>query len=180
MVKHHRPRIGPAPTPPPTSRFIHTAIGAGSSLWKLQSLEAVSEALPPLKGTCSEEGKILFAVISFLATGEKVPKELLIRGSSWRKRWNRYGEIKEAAAIDAGLVSELSHLLSDTVRLNDAFRELLQLSAVSEVSNDIYMIDSGVAARVRERLCSEIIAFWEAQALMVAYRAIPWKYLESA
>lgn len=131
-----------------------------------------------LKGNSSEDGKILFVILAFLATGEKIPKELLIRGSSRRKRWNTYGKMKEVAAIDAGLVSELSDLLSDTIRLNDAFRELLQLSVISEVSNDIYMIDSDVAARVRVRLCSEIVTFWEAQALMVAYRAIPWKYIE--
>jgi hypothetical protein len=134
----------------------------------------------PLKGTCSEDAKILFMVISFLATGEKIPNDLLIRGSSRRRRWNRYGGMKEVAAIDAGLVSELSDLLSDTVRLNDAFHELLQLSAISEVSNNIYMINGDVAARVLGGLCSKIVGFWEAQALIVAYRAIPWRYIEPA
>jgi hypothetical protein len=88
--------------------------------------------------------------------------------------------MEEVAAIDAGLVSELGSLLSDTPRLNDAFHELVQLSAVSKVSSHIYIIDNDVAARVRESLCPEMIVFWREQALMVTYRAIPWKYTEAA
>lgn len=180
MVVHHTRRIGPAPTSPSTSRALHSVAGAEPSLWKRPSLEAASKALLRSGSTCSEDAKTLFVVLSFLAPCEKLPKDLLIRGSTPRRRWNRHGEMEEVAAIDAGLVSELGSLLSDTPRLNDAFHELVQLSAVSKVSSHIYIIDNDVAARVRESLCPEMIVFWREQALMVTYRAIPWKYTEAA
>jgi hypothetical protein len=180
MVVYHSRRIGRAPMSLSRSSALHTTVGAEASMWKHPTLEAASKALLRSNSACSDDAKILFVVLSFFASCEKIPEDLLIRGSTSRRRWNWCGEIEEVAAIEAGLISELGSLLPDTARLNVAFHELMQLSAISEVSSHVYMIDNDIATRVHESLCPEMITFWSEQALILTYRAIPWKYIEPA
>ncbi|KND92895.1 hypothetical protein TOPH_02403 [Tolypocladium ophioglossoides CBS 100239] len=69
-------------------------------------------------------------------------------------------------------------LLSDTLRLGNAFHELDQSSTVSKNSDQTYILTVAIAGCIRESLSPEHLSFWREQALIVAYRAIPWKYVE--
>lgn len=71
-------------------------------------------------------------------------------------------------------------MLCDSQRLGRAFRELGLLSAVSKHSDETYTMNEAVADHVRKSLPSELLSFWRYQALALAYRAIPCKYIESA
>ncbi|KAK0628691.1 hypothetical protein B0T17DRAFT_588740 [Bombardia bombarda] len=144
------------------------------------SLAAVSEAIPGSSEIRLEGANILLVLLSFLMTSEIIPLDLLVRGATPRRRWNAQGKIDEVDAICAGLVPELSSLLSDMPRLSNAFHELGLSSAVSKNSSQAYTVDEAVAARVRESLSPELHSFWRCQALVVAYRSISWKYIEPA
>ncbi|EFQ36734.1 uncharacterized protein GLRG_11841 [Colletotrichum graminicola M1.001] len=62
--------------------------------------------------------------------------------------------------------------------LNDAMCELWRLSAVSTDVEGTYTLHPDVKATVLEKLPSASYPFWRLQALITAYRAVPWKYLE--
>lgn len=87
---------------------------------------------------------------------------------------------RKLGAVPAGLAPELYNLLSDIPRLDNAFHELNLSSAVLKNSDQTYTLDEIVASRIRERLSTENLSFYNHQALIVAYRAIPWKYIEPA
>ncbi|KAF5974095.1 hypothetical protein FBULB1_7927 [Fusarium bulbicola] len=128
--------------------------------------------------TFSEDASILLAFLSVLAVSEKVPLDLLSRGATPRRRWNMHGEMEEVDTIPSGLVPELCSLLSGTSRLSDAFHELELSSAVSKNIDETYTLDEIIASRIRVRLSPENRLFYRSQALVVVYRAIPWKYIE--
>lgn len=94
-----------------------------------------------------------------------------------RRRWTEEGEIKEFGAIESGLSAELESLLSDIPRTCNAITELERLSAASN-SNQICSVNVEVTDCVRAQLSEDLIMFWRWQALVIAYRAVPWKYLE--
>lgn len=89
------------------------------------------------------------------------------------------GGIEEEDANRAGLVPELGSLLSDSSRLTNAFHEL-ESPAVISTSGQVYTLNEAIASCVRENLSTEGLCFWRCQVLILAYRAIPWKYNESA
>ncbi len=123
---------------------------------------------------------MLLVLLCFLAPSAKIPLDILFSGATPRKRWNVHGEIEETDAIHAGLAPELGSLLSDIPRLSNAFHELNLLSALSKNSAQTYTLDEAVATRACKSLPPEHFSFWKRQALVVTYRAIPWKYIESA
>jgi hypothetical protein len=127
----------------------------------------------------SDDAKRLLLLLSFLAA-EEIPVDLLVRGATPRRRWDIQGEIEGVDALRAGLDPELGSFLSDTLRLSNAFFELDLLSAVSKNSGQTYTLNEAVAGRIHESLPPEHRSFWRCQALVVAYRAIPWKYIEPA
>jgi hypothetical protein len=88
------------------------------------------------------------------------------------------GEVDEIDALGTGLASELAKLLSDNQRLDNAFQELNRSSIVSKYAEDTYKLDESVSRRVRAHFSPQDDLFWTLQALIVAYRAVPWKYLE--
>jgi hypothetical protein len=146
--------------------------------WKSPSLNAASKTLPRPSNTHSEDANILLVLLCFLATREKIPVNLLFRGAKPQKRWNVHGQVEEMDAICAGLDSELGRLLSDIPRLSSAFNELDLSSVVSKHSDQTYTVDEAVVGRIRKGLSPELHAFWRCQALILAYRSIPWKYIE--
>jgi hypothetical protein len=152
-----------------------TSLSRVTAMCKFPSLAA----MPAVISGSSHSANILVTLLSFLAP-EKIPLDLLSRGATPRARWTVQGETERLAAFHAHLVPELRSLLSDIQRLSDAFHELDQLSAVSKNSDETYTLDDVVAGRVRESLSPELNSFWRCQALTVTYRAIPWKYIESA
>lgn len=151
---------------------------AHESPWKAPSLGAV-EAVTGSSDIHSEDANILLVLLSFFTSSEKIPLDLLRRGATPRKRWTAEGGVEKTDAIRAGLAPELCTLLSNNSRLTNALHELALSSTVSKDSESIYTLDEAVGTRVRERLSADHLFFWKQQALVVAYRAIPWKYIES-
>ncbi|KAH8722857.1 hypothetical protein GQ44DRAFT_729252 [Phaeosphaeriaceae sp. PMI808] len=115
--------------------------------------------------------------MSFLPTCKEVPLELLFRGATPRRRWTVQGEGEESDAIASGLCLELQNLLSDQSKMLNAVQELDLLPAASGFDQP-YGLNEQVTLRVRENVPIEQVLFWRCQALIVVYRAIPWKYLE--
>lgn len=160
----------------PVSPNFHVA---HESPWKAPSLGAVFEAVTGSSDIHSEDANVLLVLLSFFTSSEKIPLDLLRRGATPRKRWTAEGGVKKTDAIRAGLAPELCTLLSDNSRLANALHELALSSTVSKDSDSIYTLDEAVGTRVRERLSTDHLSFWKQQALVVAYRAISWKYIES-
>jgi hypothetical protein len=162
---------------PPSRRALHT-VSEADPAWKAPAL-AASRAVPGLCDNFSEDAGILLVLLSFLTTHENIPPDLLFRGATPKKRWNTHGEIDETDAKCVGLAPELVGLLSDVPKLNNAFHELALSSAVSKKSDQTYAVNGAAMAGVHVSLAPEFHSFWKYQALIVAYRAIPWKYIES-
>ncbi|KAK8076088.1 hypothetical protein PG994_003360 [Apiospora phragmitis] len=160
-----------------TLRVMNT-VASTEPTWK-DSLVAVSSAILGIRGTFSEDARILLVLLAFFSASTKVPLDLVLRGASPRKRWDHRGEIQEVDSGRAGLASRLSVFLSDKARLSRAFHELVSSFAVSQESDETYTLTGELANRVHESLPAEDISFWRYQALVITYRAIPWKYLES-
>ncbi|KAF5658480.1 hypothetical protein FCIRC_12885 [Fusarium circinatum] len=159
MPRHSQ--TSPVPAIASTCRPLHTAAQAESP-WKASSIAAVSESCPESRSGYSEDASILLAFLSVLAVSEKVPLDLLSGGAAPRRRWNTRGEVEEVDAVTAGIAPELYSLLSSSSRLSNTFHELELSSAISKNADETYNLD-------------EIVS----QALIVIYRAIPWKYIES-
>lgn len=155
-------------------RAWHT-VASTEPTWKA-SLVAVSSAILGTSKTYSEDASILLVLLTFFSASANIPFDLLLRGASPRKRWDHRGEIQE---VDSGLALGSGVFLSNNTRLSHAFHELTSLSAVSKDFDGTYTLTGDIAKRVHESLPAENIAFWKSQALIIAYRAIPWKYLES-
>ncbi|KAF4417385.1 hypothetical protein FACUT_12261 [Fusarium acutatum] len=172
-------QTSPRPGIASTCRPLPTTAQAGSP-WKASSIAAVSKSFPGSSSGYSDDASILLAFLSVLAVSERLPLDLLSRGAAPRKRWNSRGEIEEVDAIAAGLDPELYSLLSGSSRLSDAFQELELSSAVSKNMDETYNLDEMVASRIRERMLPENLLFFRSQALIVVYRATPWKYIEPA
>ncbi|KAF4342540.1 hypothetical protein FBEOM_3516 [Fusarium beomiforme] len=146
--------------------------------WRNSAFEAASQSLFDESSTRSEDASVLLVLLSFYSPCEKIPLELFIRGSTPRKRWTIEGEIELVDANKVGLTSWLVDILADAERLTRAFRELCQLAAVLKYPDETYHLNEDMSARVHRSLAPEALPFWRQQALIVAYRAIPWKYIE--
>jgi hypothetical protein len=147
--------------------------------WRASALEAASQSLFDESFTRSEDASVLLVLLSFFSPCEKIPLNLFVRGSTPRKRWTVEGNIEFADASRVGLASELVDLLSDAQRLTRAFDELCRSAAVLRYPDETYHLNEDMSARVHRSLAPDTLPFWRQQALVVAYRAMPWKYIES-
>ncbi|RCI12111.1 hypothetical protein L249_0945 [Ophiocordyceps polyrhachis-furcata BCC 54312] len=111
-----------------------------------------------------------------LASNSKISTDILYRGGTPRKRWTEDGGIGLTSALPD---VALQPLLSDLSTLNDAMGQLQRLSAVSANVGGTYTLRSDVQATVLEKLPPETYPLWRRQALIIACRAVPWKYLET-
>jgi hypothetical protein len=158
---------------------LHT-VSESEPAWKAPSLKAVSEAVPASSFHYSEDAGILLMLLSLFMPSKRIPLDLLSRGALPCKRWTAQGGIEGVDAIQADLAPELCSLLSDLERLGNAFFELERSSAVLRDGDQMYILEESVASRVHKGLSTEHLSFWKCQALIVAYRAIPWKYIDFA
>lgn len=156
---------------------MHT-LQAAHSGWHAQTIAATSLSVTGLSDVGHDDAHILLALLSFFPTTEKVPLDLLVRGATPRQRWTAQGEIEELQAIENGLCPELQTLLSDVSRVRDAF-DVLQSQSVVSLLDQACLVHEQIVCRVRETLPTEYTVFWRCQALIVSYRAIPWKHIES-
>lgn len=184
-LTHSNSLLGPMTVPQPSkprtravpiSRAFHGS--AHESPWKAPSLGAVFEAVPGSSDIHSEDANVLLVLSSFFTSSEKIPLDLLCCGATPRRRWTMEGGVEKTDTVRAGLAPELCSLLSDISRLTNALHELALSSTISKDSDQTYTLDGAVASRVRKRLSADHLSFWKRQALIVAYRAIPWKYIE--
>lgn len=176
------PRTKPCPiksntTFPSTSRAFHTVSDSTPASWKTSALGAISKATHEKGTTFSDDASIVLLLMCFLAPSS-ISMDLISRGATPRKRWNKYGKIDEMDATHVGLDPDLRILLSAKPRLSDAFLELGRSSIVSKQPDCTYVVDESIAPRVCANMSAKQISFWRCQALVVAYRAIPWKYIE--
>ncbi len=132
---------------------------------------------PVSTGTTSDDAKILLTLLAFLKPTKTVSCDLLLRGATPRGRWTAQGEIEDVDAVSAGLVPELAAFLSDPERVNNAFSHLhLPISAERRSCTPIAV--AGLHS-IHDSLPPELVSLWRSQALIVAYRAIPWKSIEA-
>ncbi|KAM0415914.1 hypothetical protein ACHAPT_013125 [Fusarium lateritium] len=146
--------------------------------WRTSALEAASSSLYDERSGRSEDASILLVLVSFFSPYDKIPLDLFARGSTHRRRWTTDGKIETVDAIPVGLVPELADFLTDLPRLRSAFEELCQFSAILKYPDEAYHLNEDMSARIHRSLAPEGLSFWRQQALIVAYRAIPWKYIE--
>ena len=120
---------------------------------------------------------VLLLFLSFLSPCDKVPLALF-KGASPRKRWTIQGGVEDVEAAQTGLDPTLLGLLSDSSKLHNCLSKLHSASSISEHDSETISLDGGVVDRLHRSLSVEEACFWKVQALLVSYRAIPWKYLE--
>lgn len=168
----------PSPDRSADSRSTSQHVSKPHIAWKAPSLSVVAEANPGSSGFHSEDADILLLILSFFSTRHGFTLDLFVRGAMPRKRWTSAGEIEELDATHVGLDTELIGLLSDTSRLAKAFHELESSRSVVSKSGS-YSINEDFVSYIRDNLPQDCLAFWKLQALVVAYRAISWKYIEA-
>ena len=130
-----------------------------------------------LPGPTSEDSKLLLILACQLASCEML-LSILFLGATPRRRWTETGEIEEIAASCIGLAPDLEDFLSDVSRSRKAADELQMASVISRTADDRYVLDPTIRDRVLAMLSPEVQSFWRHQALVIAYRSVPWKYLE--
>ncbi|KAL4889252.1 hypothetical protein BDV59DRAFT_195802 [Aspergillus ambiguus] len=139
----------------------------------IRSVAVVSEVISDPTTTGSADAEPLIILLSFLADHE-VSADLLCRGASPRKRWTDDGEISEMGPAELGLSDELIRICSP----NTLTRTLSELqSAIVWTSTSRFKLSQRERGKILKRL-SPSNSFWCLQALIVACRSVPWKYLE--
>lgn len=127
--------------------------------------------------TSIQDTKSLGLLVSCLSPFHEITSEFLRRGGLPRKRWTTNGNIEEVEATTAGLSPELTHLLSDSLRLKCALDGLLSTAVLRKV-RDAYELNDETASHIRQGISGNELDFWKRQALVVTCSVIPWKYIE--
>lgn len=137
--------------------------------------EVASETTARLDGSPTSDARLRL-LLSFLSPNCKITHDFLLRAGTSRKRWTLCGGVKEVDATAAGLAPELTGLLSDAPRLSNALSSLAP-AMLKEIDQG-YTLDMDAVTRIHRELPTEALMFWKTQALIVSYRACPWKYIE--
>ncbi|OQE47533.1 hypothetical protein PENCOP_c001G09023 [Penicillium coprophilum] len=141
-----------------------------------RSIAMVLEVIPHLKATGSADSARLMILLSYLANYE-LPVDLLYRGASPRKRWTKDGDIVEEDPGELGLSDDLIRICSPDT-LTKVLSKLQSSSAIDWVSNSRFKLSERARDRMLNMLPGSTHSFWCLQALILASRSIPWKYLE--
>ncbi|CAH0034396.1 unnamed protein product [Clonostachys rhizophaga] len=149
----------------------------GTSKLQQPALAAFSQSVSELGQVQSEDGKALLVLLSFLAPENAIHVDNLLLGASPRKRWTAQGAITDMDAVNAGLFPELCNLLSDRGKLTAALGEL-GISGLNNHGNGTYSLEKTISDSIRRSVPPEYLRSWRCQALLVAYRAVSWKYTE--
>lgn len=124
----------------------------------------------------TRDADMIGKLVSFFAPSQQFTQHLLCRGGSHRRRWTKEGGIEEVDAMCAGLWKELAAVLSDAQRLSDALNYLK--GTLLQPFDQGYVLNDDMSGRIRKSLSADDLRLWQSQALIVVYRAIPWKYIE--
>lgn len=131
---------------------------------------------PERANNTSEDTRNLGFLLSFLSPIHEITPDFLHWGGSPRKRWTVDGDVAVVDAADAGLLSCLVSLLCDLSRLDRALDDLA--NSILRKTDQYYHLDEGASSRIRDGLSTPEANLWKRQALIVSYRAIPWKHIE--
>ncbi|EED11703.1 conserved hypothetical protein [Talaromyces stipitatus ATCC 10500] len=155
----------------PTTRNYHTE--SATSQWKVASTAAAHNVLNQPDADTS----LLLVLLCFL-NDSILPLDLLSRGTTRRKRWNDSGGIEDVDVLHFGLSSKLASICSTPTRLDETLDKLQSLLAISKITDYTFELDKSLPAAVIGLIPNEFHPFWRLQALIIACRSIPWKYLE--
>jgi hypothetical protein len=154
------------------SKTKHVSHDSTDDTWKAMSKKIAEQARPGLMRT--DENLLLILLCFF---NEQVSLDVLSRGASSRRRWTRQGENENTGPSSMGLATDLQLLLSDHTRLDIAAHELEKHSAITK-NNETYTVISVIRNHIIDQLPHQLHSFWRLQALIISYRAVPWKHLE--
>ena len=141
-----------------------------------RSIVMASEAVTNPRDTGSADAECLMMLLAFLANQE-IPTDLLYRGASPRKRWDEGGEIVGTDAAYLGLSDDLIRICSPE-KLPNTLSKLQSMSVIIWISKSNFKLVETERNVILRRLPSSTYSFWRLQALILASRSIPWKYLE--
>ena len=117
----------------------------------------------------------LLLIFSFLG-GPNVPKTILIRGRSPRRRWDESGEIKETTAVEAGLDPDLFAFLSNELALNQAINILASHSPLEVNTHtdnqQTFTLDPHLLRNITQQLPQAEKAKWSPQACVLTCQAL--------
>uniref|UniRef100_A0A093URQ6 Uncharacterized protein n=1 Tax=Talaromyces marneffei PM1 TaxID=1077442 RepID=A0A093URQ6_TALMA len=156
-----------------SSKTKHVGHGSTDDTWKAMSKAIAERARPGLMRT--DESLLLILLCFF---NHEVSLDVLCRGASSRQRWTRQGENENTGPSSMGLAKDLQFLLSDYTRLKIAAHELEKHSTITKNYNETYTVISVIRNHIIDQLPRQLHSFWRLQALIIAYRAVPWKHLE--
>lgn len=77
----------------------------------------------------SEDAAFLLLLFCFLEPGD-ISENMLLRGCTPRKRWDKWGNIAEIDAQESGVSSYLVHLITDEMTYDAAIEKLLSFSLI--------------------------------------------------
>jgi hypothetical protein len=124
--------------------------------------------------TDSVDAEPLIILLSFFANQE-VSVDLLCRGTSPRKRWTDDGEISYVDPATLGLSDVLIQTCSTEILTKTLFKID---SAITWKSATTFSLTKEQRDRTLKLVPSSLYPFWSLQALILACRSVPWKYLE--
>ncbi|GKT54677.1 NB-ARC domain-containing protein [Colletotrichum tofieldiae] len=134
-----------------------------------------SAASDPIGHQPPDDADLLLVLASFLAPGKEIPLDLFIRGAGARTRWGSDGKPTESRSL---VDAELSSVLADRPKLENAFKMLCSVGTIKKINSDTFSVSTDVSEAILISLDNDQRQFWKQQALIVAYRALTWKYLE--
>ncbi|KAK2006163.1 hypothetical protein LZ32DRAFT_544532 [Colletotrichum eremochloae] len=134
-----------------------------------------SAASDPIGHQPPDDANLLLVLASFLAPGKEIPLDLFISGAGARIRWGSDGKLTESRSL---VDAELSSVLADRPRLENAFKMLCSSGTIKKIEPDTFSVSPDTCEAILTRLDNDQRQFWKQQALIVAYRALTWKYLE--
>jgi len=149
------------------------------SVWHVLSdwISSAKEAIIPDKSNTvvldSDDSSLLLVLLCFLDVFV-IQKDVLIRGGTPHKRWNKHGEIDEISPSESGINEHLIEICSDEGRLNAALEILVTASLLhanpdfQELSMTLYTRD-----RIIARLPDNAKICWKYQALLLVCHGFP-------
>ncbi|GJC80348.1 hypothetical protein ColLi_03186 [Colletotrichum liriopes] len=132
-------------------------------------------ASDPIGHQPPDDADLLLVLASFLAPGKEIPLDLFIRGAGARTRWGSDGKPTESRSL---VDAELSSVLADRLKLENAFKMLCSIGTIKKTNSDTFSVSTDVSEAILISLDNDQRQFWKQQALIVTYRALTWKYLE--
>ncbi|KAL6719971.1 hypothetical protein ACLMJK_001892 [Lecanora helva] len=124
----------------------------------------------------SEDAAFLLLLFCFLDPGD-IRENMLLRGCTPQRRWNKYGNVEEIDAQDSGVSSYLIHLITDEMCYDAAIEKLLSFSLIRR-NNDFNEVRSLSLHPLVQYCASQRVSqsqqnAWRLQAISLVSHAFP-------